>query len=174
MDGPQECREFLVRRNTIPSASATLFRKDVYERVGGADEDLVFCGDWKTWAAMALTGGRIEYIGEPLNYHRFNETNVTSRNQRLGTEAIEYLKVVRWILQRVTPTDATRGKVCDDLFSLWHPKVLTSGIPLSLRWAILADARAVDRNAVRKLLHSALRGLRLTISRRCRSLRFRF
>jgi len=173
-DGREECQKYFVQRNSVPSASSVLFRREVYERVGGADECLVFCGDWKMWASMALTGGKVAYLGEPLNYHRFHEANVTARSERLGTDADEYLRVIRWILERVTPTEATRKKMCADLFPLWYPKVLTNRIPFRRRWAILKDASVIDRSAVRKLLRPAIVALRMTISRRYRSLRFTF
>src|SRR5579863_2438585 len=51
MDGHEICREYLCGTNAVPNSSAVLFRKDVYERVGGADEALRLCGDWKLWAA---------------------------------------------------------------------------------------------------------------------------
>jgi len=172
-DGREECRKYLVRRNTVLNASSVLFRKEVYERVGGADESLVFCGDWKLWASMALAGGRIAYVGQPLNYYRSHEMTVTAKSQQIGIDAVEYLQVIHWILQRVTPTEATRKKVCDDLFQVWHPRVLTNRIPFSRRWAILRDAKAIDRHALRKLVRPALVALRVTISRRYRSVRFR-
>src|SRR3984893_13145 len=68
-DGREECRKYLVRRNTIPNASCVVFRKAVYEQVGGADESLILCGDWKLWASMALTG-KIAYAGQALSYYR--------------------------------------------------------------------------------------------------------
>jgi glycosyltransferase involved in cell wall biosynthesis len=170
-DGREECREFLINRNTILSASSVLFRKDVYQRVGGADERLVLCGDWKTWASMALTGGRIAYFGEPLNYYRFHQRSVTVTTQRLGIDVAESLQVIRWILQRVAPTETTRTRLCHDLFPRWHPTVLTNRIPIGRRLAILRDARAIDRKAIRKLIRPALVALRMTLARRYRSLR---
>ena len=121
-DGREECQNYLVQRNTIPNASAVLFRREVYLRVGGADESMVLCGDWKLWAAMALTG-KIAYVSEPLNYFRFHGTSVRVKSQRLEAGPIEYLEVIRWILQRVTPSDAVREKLSGDIFSLWAPTV---------------------------------------------------
>ena len=169
-DGREECQNYLVQRNTVANASAVLFRREVYEQVGGADESLVLCGDWKLWAAMALTG-RIAYLGEPLNYNRFHDASVRAKSQRLGVDAAEYLEVIRWILQRVTPSEAARKKLCEDVSSLWAPAVLTRHIPLSRRWAILENARAIDRHALRKLVRPALADLRMTLSRRYHSLR---
>src|SRR5208282_1545355 len=172
-DGREECRKYLVRGCTVLNASSVLFRKEVYERVGGADETMRQCGDWKLWAAMALEG-EIGYLGDkPLNFYREHDTSVSARNQRTGIYATEYLQVIRWILHRVTPTEETRRKVCDDVFHVWYPKVLTNQIPLSRRWAILISARAVDRHALRKLVRAALVALRMTLSRRYRSLGFR-
>jgi glycosyltransferase involved in cell wall biosynthesis len=170
-DGREECQEYLVHRNTVLSASSVLFRKDVYQRVGGADERLVFCGDWKTWASMALTGGRIAYVGEALNYYRFHEVTVTAKSQRSGVDAAEALHVARWILQRVTLTEASRKKLCDDLFRFWCPKVLSKQIPLNRCWTILGDARAIDPNALHKLVRPALVAFRMELTRRWRSLR---
>src|SRR5260370_9918032 len=75
-DGNEECRKYLVFCNTVPSASSVLFRRKAYLQVGGADEKLVLCGDWKTWASMALTRGTVVYAGHPLNYHRFHDARV--------------------------------------------------------------------------------------------------
>lgn len=173
-NGREECQKYLVRRNTVLNASAVLFRKGVYDRVGGADEKLMFCGDWKLWASMALTGGDIAYVGQPLNYYRSHEMSVTAASQRVGTDALEHLHVIRWILQRVTPTEETRRKVCDDIFRLCYPRILSNRIPLRRRWAILKELRALDRNALGRLFRPALIALRMTLSRRFRSLRFRF
>lgn len=172
-DGPEECRKYLVRCNTLLNASSVLFRKEAYERAGGADESLVYCSDWKLWASMALSGGGIVYVGEPLNYCRVHDLNVSARSQRAGIDAAESLQVIRWILQRVTTTEASREQLCDDIFRLWYPKVLTNRIPLGRRWAILTNARAIDRHAVRKLVRPALVALRMTLMRRHRELRLR-
>ena len=121
-DGREECQNYLVRCNTIRNASSVLFRREVYVRVGGADESMVLCGDWKLWVAMALTG-RIAYVGEPLNYYRVHDTTVRAKCERLGVGPVEYLELIRWILHRVTPSDAARRKLSDDAFSLWTPAV---------------------------------------------------
>jgi glycosyltransferase involved in cell wall biosynthesis len=62
-EGKAECRKYLASNNSIPNASAVLFRKAVYEHVGGAEEKMRLCGDWKLWAAMALEG-KIAYVSE--------------------------------------------------------------------------------------------------------------
>jgi glycosyltransferase involved in cell wall biosynthesis len=121
-DGREECQNYLIRCPTIPNASAVVFRKEAYMRVGGADENLVLCGDWKLWSAMALTG-RIAYLGEPLNYYQSHDKNIRERIHRLGLGPAEHLEMVRWFLEILTPSDAVRRMLSEDAFSLWAAAV---------------------------------------------------
>jgi glycosyltransferase involved in cell wall biosynthesis len=170
-DGREECRKYLVCCNTIPSASSVLSRREVYWQVGGADEKLVFCGDWKTWASMALTGGRISYVGEPLNYCRFHDGSVTTKSRQGGTGVVEVLHVTSWILQKVNVDQAVRAKMYNELSYLWIPAVLNGRFPVNLRWTILTNAATIDHDALRRLVRPALTALRLTLARRWRSIR---
>jgi glycosyltransferase involved in cell wall biosynthesis len=170
-DGREECEKYLVECCTVLNGSSVLFRKDIYNRVGGVDQTMRMCADWKLWAAMALEG-KIAYVGgKPLNYYREHDASVTTSSQRAGIYMAEYLQVVRWILQRVTPSEATRRRLCEDLFPLWYPDVLTNRIPLRRRWDIVSDARSIDPHALRRLARPALVALGLTVRRRWHSLR---
>jgi glycosyltransferase involved in cell wall biosynthesis len=169
-DGEEECRKYLLRRNTVLSASSIVFRKEVYDQVGGADESLTLCGDWKTWAAMALTGGAIAYVGEPLNYYRFHDTSVTIRSQKKGVGPVEALLVIDWILKRVKLEKEVRENLCAEIYNLWGSAVLDNRIPIRARWAILKSAKAVDHHALWRLIRPAFTALRLTVARRWRSL----
>jgi hypothetical protein len=170
--GPTDAKN---AKNTpsIETPSLMLFRRDVYQRVRGADERLVLCRDWKTWVSMALTGGRIAYVGAPLNYFRFHDMTATVNSQRFGLDADQDLQVIRWMLGQVKPTKATGKKLCDDLFHFWSQRAASNRTPLSRRWAILKNASAIDRNALPKLVRPALVALRMMLSRRYRSLRSR-
>jgi glycosyltransferase involved in cell wall biosynthesis len=170
-DGREECQKYLVYCCTILNASSVLFRKDTFDQVGGADRDMRMCGDWKLWAAMALRG-KIAYVGgTPLNYHREHNASATSKSLQSGIYTVEYLKVVNWILQNVTLTEEARQNLCDYLFEFWYPEVLTNRISLRHRRTILANARAIDRRALRKLIRPGLASLRLTLLRRWLSFR---
>jgi glycosyltransferase involved in cell wall biosynthesis len=173
-DGIQECRNYLVRCCSVQSASSVVFRREVYWEVGGADEKLRQCGDWKTWASMALTGGTISYVGEPLNYYRYHEASVSEKNLRNlenGVWAAETVHVIAWILRRVTPEKAVLARVRDDVSHLWIPAVLNRRIPLSMRRRILTDALTIDSRAFRRMIPPTLSALRSTLRRRWRSLR---
>lgn len=148
-DGREECRKHFVHTNSVPNASAVVFRKSIYERVGGADERLIFCGDWKLWVSMAFEG-RIAYLGEPLNYYREHDATVRRKTQT-GRGAGEYIKMVRWMLERVTPTSNILEKALSTASFYWVPAVLNRSVPFDQRSAVLSDARAIDPYASQRL-----------------------
>ena len=78
MDGKEYINRFLIHRNTIPNASAVVFRKSIYSKIGGAPEELKNNGDWLTWLKM-LCYGDIAYVAQPLNYFRYHDTSVIAR-----------------------------------------------------------------------------------------------
>jgi glycosyltransferase involved in cell wall biosynthesis len=154
-DGTEECRTHLVRYNTVPNASAVLFRKIIYAQVGGADESLRLCGDWKLWASMALVGD-VAYIANPLNYFRIHGSSVTSTVDQAQVHVLEWLRVIRWILERVTPPDSTLKKVYEYQANRWVPAVLSFRVPLDVKMAILDCVRAIDPHPIRSMFHPAL------------------
>lgn len=116
-DGFEECQRFFVLSNPVPNASAVLFRKEVYERVGGADERLRVCGDYKVWTAMALEG-KIAYIAEPLNYFRTHSENVRTRAQAGALDVAEYFCIMLSVLDRVAPPETlTQRASMNELFT---------------------------------------------------------
>jgi len=66
-----ECASCLALGNTIPNASAVLFRKDIYLKTGGADESMRVCGDWVAWLRI-LSVSDLQFHAEPLNEHRYH------------------------------------------------------------------------------------------------------
>ena len=170
-DGREECQNYLVRICTIYNASSVLLRKSVYDSVGGADERLRFCGDWKLWAAMALTGSVI-YLSDPLNYYRVHQRTVTAKSNEEALAQAEYLRVVRWVLARVTPPEAAQHELREALPGLWAPAVTTWHVPLGRRWSILWDAVAIDRvSTLRRILPVGLGALRRKFLRHWQSIR---
>ena len=49
-------RKFLLNKNTIPNASAVVFRKDKYIETKGAEVSLKINGDWELWLKLLLLG----------------------------------------------------------------------------------------------------------------------
>ena len=172
IDGRELCRKYFALITPIPNASSVVFRKDVYERIGGADESLRLCGDWKQWAAMALEG-KIAYFCEPLNYFRYHDNTARVMTGRDGTSEMEYLHVSRWVLGRVTVPDAELEKICEARARGWVPVVLSFRTPLALKRAILQSAGELDPHHYRWMLRPTLLTVRRKIQRHWRALTVR-
>jgi glycosyltransferase involved in cell wall biosynthesis len=172
-DGREECRNYLIFGNTFLNASSVVFRREVYWQVGGADESFGFSGDWKTWAAMALTGGTLVHVGQPLNYCRFHDATVTARTKRLGVGTAESLRVARWIQQRVTLERSVYKRLCRGLPHWWVPVVFNPRTPLGVRREILREARMIDPYAPLRVMRPAASSLRRIATNCYRSVRAR-
>src|SRR5579859_7567438 len=166
-DGREECRNYLVRACSVPNASAVVFRKALYESVGGADESLRLCGDWKLWASMALAGN-VAYLAEPLNYFRFHDASVRSRTGQMNGDVIEHLTVIRWVLSQVTPPEDVMEKVGESVANMWVPAVLSTHVPLDLKKTILRIVREVDPHPLKNSVRPALKAIGRKFSRHWR------
>jgi glycosyltransferase involved in cell wall biosynthesis len=166
-DGDEECRNYFVVCNTVPNASAVVFRKDIYDGVGGADETLRACGDWKLWANMAHTR-KVAYLAEPLNYYRFHGDTVRSK----GTlHLAETLGLVRDLLEQFKPAENVLYQVYKTQAALWVPAVVSAHVPLRTKRAMLKIVKAIDPHPIRRVLRPALVTARLKIQRHWRDLR---
>lgn len=93
MSGIEFIQRFLMHENVIPNASAVVFRRNIYERIGGVDLSIKSCSDWLLWLKM-LSLSDIVYIAEPLNYFRRHQESVISSikpDQSGYTEQYSYL-----------------------------------------------------------------------------------
>jgi len=148
VDGSAECRDYMTFCNTVPNASAVLFRKAIYECVGGADETLCLCGDWKLWVSMAMKG-RIAYIAEPLNYYRFHDTSVRAWSKVNGIWEAEGRQVGQWIRNQIEfPAE------------YWFSLLTSSDVSISAKRKILRRAWEVDPHPLRNALRVVFRKLR--------------
>lgn len=75
VDGTGYIERFLIHRNTIPNASAVVFKKSVYQNTGGAPAGIKNIGDWLTWLKV-LCFGKVAFIAEPLNNFRYHSNSV--------------------------------------------------------------------------------------------------
>lgn len=78
MKGTSYIEQFLIHKNTIPNASALLFRKEAYLKVGGANEAIRNCSDWDLWLKLLLVSD-VLFISQPLNYFRYHEQSVIAK-----------------------------------------------------------------------------------------------
>jgi glycosyltransferase involved in cell wall biosynthesis len=167
VEGQQECRSYFLFINSVPNASAVVFRRTVYERVGSADESMVLCGDWKLWAAMALAG-RIAYTSSPLNYYRSHEASLRNKTARRSLSVLESLQVVRWILDRVILAEAELVKVYKAHAAGWVPEMMSTHIPISVKSTILGFVRAIDPHPMRRVAAPTIETVRRKLLRHWR------
>jgi glycosyltransferase involved in cell wall biosynthesis len=78
MNGKEYISKYLIHRNTIPNASAVLFRKSIFQQLGGAPEHLKTNGDWLTWLKM-LCFGNVAFVAAPLNNFRKHNKSVIAQ-----------------------------------------------------------------------------------------------
>jgi hypothetical protein len=93
-DGRRECTDYLFWKNTVPNASAVLFRRDVYLQAGGAPAEMRLSGDWMTWVRMLIISD-VAFIPASLNYFRQHDSSV-----RENTTIRMYLEE-KWCVQRL-------------------------------------------------------------------------
>ena len=81
----EEAEFALSQKNTIPNASAVVFRRPA--TLDFADEltKLKFAGDWFFYA-MLIRGGKMNFLPEVLNFYRRHEATVIApeRSRRLA------------------------------------------------------------------------------------------
>jgi glycosyltransferase involved in cell wall biosynthesis len=154
-DGREECARCMVFACAIQNASAVLFPKSAYEKAGGADESMRICGDWKMWCSLMLAG-EMSYVAEPLNYFRFHEGAARNRFGLWGAGMVEWLSVVRWILDRVELSEATLKRVRDYHADRWIRAVLGIGVSWKAKREILLRAKEIDPHAIRSGIRAAL------------------
>ena len=68
-NGTNEIRNYLLYKNTIPNASAVIFKRSAYLQVDKEHTKMRYCGDWLLWIKF-LKAGNVAYIAQPLNFFR--------------------------------------------------------------------------------------------------------
>lgn len=81
LSGLEYFERFLNFGNTIPNASAVVFKKQKYHDVGGANPRLKFIGDWDIWAKI-VTQGDVFFYHNCLNYFRYHDTSVIAQARK--------------------------------------------------------------------------------------------
>ena len=168
VDGVEVCRKYFVYTNPVPNASAVVFRKAIYHEVGGADENLRLCGDWKLWASMALTG-EMAHVAQPLNYFRFHSSSLRNKSAEANADVIEYIKVMRWVLDQVKPTRAAVDQLGRTIADMWVPVVMSLHVPLSTKRSIVQSVWEIDPNPLRRIVRPILATIWLKLLRHLRA-----
>ena len=145
----------LIRENTIPNASAVLFRRALYEKAGGADESMRLCGDYLLWVRMLLVAD-IAHIAEPLNDFRCHSATARSKHS-LSAEALrERCAIVQLITSRVQVPAEVLDEVAEEIARSWMDADRPADARLSWRGHLSVyralksfDLKAADRVTAR-------------------------
>jgi glycosyltransferase involved in cell wall biosynthesis len=160
-NGRDECRRFLAIKNTLPNASAVLFRRSVFQDAGGAEESMRLCGDWKTWFKMLLICD-VAFVAEPLNRFRSHGASVREGGTRAAQLAEEAYRVVEFVGQQISLSPRARRKACERIAAEWVEPVihLKSNAAHKRSRTIYQLARRVDPHLHRHLWRETRRVVR--------------
>lgn len=99
--GLAEISDYLAFQNTIPNASATLFRRSLVEQGLRGPENMRIAGDWFFWVKL-LSHADICHVGKPLNHFRQeHQSSQRVRSATDGSEVLEGLEVYDLVVQTV-------------------------------------------------------------------------
>ncbi len=124
--GRDEIGRWLVRRNFIVNASAVVFRREIAERVGGADPTYRLTGDWDFWVRL-LGESDVRYSARALNRYRCHPASVRSRTDRRMLAVTESYRVVRTILGLAKADSAALKDSRGRLAMKWAEALIETG-----------------------------------------------
>lgn len=129
MSGKEYVEKFILYKNTIPNASAVLFKKNLYEMIGGADINILKCSDWITWIKMLLIS-KIVFIPEPVNNYRYHENSVIAMAKKnMGDEYVgKYQAFMRISLQNFLQTKVSKDITLKPILKKNHQLFLQEDI----------------------------------------------
>jgi glycosyltransferase involved in cell wall biosynthesis len=117
--GAAELAQYMVFKNTIPNASAVVFRRSLLEGGLRAREDMRLAGDWMFWVELLLRSN-LAYVPEPLNYFRI--AHKKSQRNRMGKEGLhmlEGLEVYSRIASAVPVSEEIRFAALKHQVKMW-------------------------------------------------------
>jgi hypothetical protein len=109
--GTDECLNYLIFKNSVPNASAVLFRKALYEKTGYADERMKRGGDWWVWVNLLLVSD-VAYVAAPLNRFRKEHAQCTRVMQNHHVAFEEMLQIIGLIASRLGFPPGGEDAIC--------------------------------------------------------------
>ncbi len=136
--GPDEVRNYLAFRNTIPNASAALVRRDQLLKLD-FPVDYKYCGDWLLWSKL-LAHGDIAYLSKACNKFRKHAASTRTAKSFLEEKrrVAEYKAVIqrnlsfygRWL--QVAKYDWILQEMHNKRYGMGKRSVFKVGLPVPL------------------------------------------
>ncbi len=108
---------YLLDQKTIPTASAVMIRRELFERLGGFDTSLALAADHMLWARV-LREASIAYIAAPLNRFRTHGRTVRATTSR-AVAILERYRVYGYVLDAFQIAGDDRERVLERLARNW-------------------------------------------------------
>jgi hypothetical protein len=118
MCGIEFVKKCMLFQNSIPNASAVLFKKEIYKQQGGVNTDFKINGDWDLYTRM-LRHTDISYISESLNYFRQHNKKGSSVNIINGNNISEYYWLFNKWVSLISLSSHTKSRLAVHIFSIW-------------------------------------------------------
>ncbi|MEJ8756641.1 glycosyltransferase family 2 protein [Pontibacter sp. H259] len=101
-DGIDEINNSLLYKNTIPNASAVLFKKSIFQNIDKEYKSMKLCGDWFVWVQLLRTG-KVAFSSKILNYFRKHSATTRNLNSTFKIKLMieEELKVLREVEKNI-------------------------------------------------------------------------
>ena len=117
--GQDELSGYMVFKNTIPNASAVVFRHSVLGGELRASENMHLAGDWQFWVNLLLRSD-IVFDAKPLNYFRIPHTgSQRDSTEKQGLELLEGLQIYTLINKNLSLEARTRQRALRHHVRLW-------------------------------------------------------
>jgi len=130
--GADEVSNYLILRNTVPNASACLFRRDALQEIGLAEMTLRLCGDWLAYAKI-LRRHDVAFLAAPLNNHRRHGKTLRASGDSGGRRIRESYFVQEYIREQFKIAPEIHELACRFTFREWRHLQRTAGLPADIR-----------------------------------------
>lgn len=151
VDGREECRRHLIRCNTMPNASAVVFRRHLFHAVEGADEGMRLCGDWLLWAKLLMISD-LAHVGDPLNFYRCGTAMVRKKNHATARTLREVYRVLEYLVAHAGVSPDILSEVLAARGERFVESALLHGFNARDALGIYQTARRVDPNAFSRIM----------------------
>lgn len=156
-NGRDECLNYMVYRCVVGNASAALFRRDVYDMVGGVDVRIGPSADWDLWVRM-LSKSNIACVAEILNYYRSHARTTRAESAQETRGFRERYQILGYCFSRFAPDKELVERGYEYLFEEWFHflRHCVPGMSARERLMIAAVSLAHDRRMPWRYLRYSL------------------
>ncbi len=158
--GREECLTSMVVLNTIPNASAALFRRSLYQQIGGADESFRMAGDWVLWFDL-LCRADVAFVARPMNYWRQHPDAIRHRLYDSGLDIEEAFRATLLMQARLDIPPEHLETARAKLASFWFWRTWERWPRISMRHMlrVYQYARTLDPQLARRFFRALARKL---------------